>query len=67
QSRNRYVQSVSVNGKTWNKNYLRYTELMKGGTVHFTMGATPNKTRGTAPEAYPYSLSLEKAMADSVK
>ncbi|HEY1112184.1 MAG TPA: GH92 family glycosyl hydrolase [Chitinophagaceae bacterium] len=53
----RYVQAVQWNGKTHAKNWVSHQELQKGGTLNFTMNDTPNKTRGTAPSAYPYSLS----------
>jgi predicted alpha-1,2-mannosidase len=54
---NRYVQSIQFNGKPWDKNWLLHSELQKGGTVNFTMGSTPNKSRGTSASAYPYSFS----------
>ena len=57
---NRYVQSVQLNGKPWNNNWLPHDELQKGGALQFVMGATPNKTRGTGPAANPYSTSTDK-------
>ena len=57
---NRYIQSATFNGKPWNKNWISYTELMKGAKMGFTMGATPNKTRGTTDADFPYSFSNEK-------
>ena len=56
---NKYVQSLTVNGKPCNKNWLNHFELQKGGSLEFTMGAEPNKTRGTNADAFPYSYSLE--------
>jgi predicted alpha-1,2-mannosidase len=56
---NRYVQALGFNGKPWQKNWLPHIDLQKGGTLNFTMGATPNKSRGTGPSAYPYSYSKE--------
>ncbi|AKD02308.1 GH92 family glycosyl hydrolase [Pontibacter korlensis] len=57
---NRYIQSMRFNGKTYDKNWLSHTELMKGANVDFEMASTPNKDRGTKAEAFPYSLSNEK-------
>ena len=57
---NRYVNGLTVNGKAYDKNYLEHDELLKGATLDFEMSAAPNKSRGTADEAAPYSLSREK-------
>jgi predicted alpha-1,2-mannosidase len=57
---NKYVQSVQLNGKLWDKNWLPHFDLQKGGTLNFTMGSTPNKSRGTSANAFPYSISTEK-------
>ncbi|WP_163708719.1 GH92 family glycosyl hydrolase [Mangrovibacterium lignilyticum] len=56
---NRYVESMTVNGKAYDKNFLKYGELMKGATINFEMGAEPNKQRGTKDEDFPYSFSNE--------
>jgi putative alpha-1,2-mannosidase len=55
------VQAVSFNGKAQDKNWLDHFALQKGGTLNFTMGAKPNKSRGTQPSAYPYSFSMGNA------
>ncbi len=57
--KNFYVQDVKLNGKSTDKNYLKHFDLMKGGTLNFTMSATPSKSRGTKKESYPFSLSNE--------
>jgi putative alpha-1,2-mannosidase len=54
---NRYVNQLTLDGKPYDKNYLTYEDLLKGATLNFEMSATPNKTRGTAPSAAPYSFS----------
>lgn len=56
---NKYVQIIQFNGKGWNKNWLSHTELQKGGTLNFIMGSTPNKSRGSSVQAYPYSFSSD--------
>ena len=58
--KNIYVQSLQMNGASHSKNWVSHFDLLKGGTLNFTMGATPNKTRGTKEEDAPYSLSAEK-------
>ncbi|WP_121356349.1 GH92 family glycosyl hydrolase [Flavisolibacter nicotianae] len=58
---NKYVQAVNLNGKAQDRNWLDHFDLQKGGTLNFTMGAQPNKSRGTSATAYPYSFSTEKS------
>ena len=58
--RNKYVQQVHLNGKAWDKNWIPHSELLKGGTLKFTMGANPSPTRGTKKDAYPYSFSTSE-------
>jgi len=57
---NRYVDALTVNGKPYDKNWLSHEELLKGAVLDFDMSATPNKQRGTAPDAAPYSFSRAK-------
>ncbi|NDV96384.1 glycoside hydrolase family 92 protein [Dysgonomonas sp. 521] len=56
----RYVESLNIDGKTHNKNYLTHDLLMNGTTINFTMSATANKSRGTSPSDFPYSFSTGK-------
>ncbi|MBO9661080.1 MAG: glycoside hydrolase family 92 protein, partial [Chitinophagaceae bacterium] len=56
---NRYVQSVSLNGKSWSNNWLNHFELKKGGSLNFNMSATPNRTRGVSQSNFPYSSSTD--------
>jgi predicted alpha-1,2-mannosidase len=39
---NIYVQSCTVNGKTWNKAWINHSDLANGAIIKFKMGATPN-------------------------
>jgi predicted alpha-1,2-mannosidase len=57
---NRYVDAVLLNGKPYSNNWLSHQTLIQGGTVDFTMKATPNEQRGTQPGTFPYSFSNEK-------
>lgn len=53
--KNIYIQSLKLNGKAYNKTYLLYTDIVKGGSLEFTMGAKPNKRWGTASDSVPVS------------
>ena len=47
--KNIYVQSMQLNGKAYEKNYITHEDIMKGGELVFTMASTPLKsfkTRG---------------------
>ncbi|MGN8069627.1 GH92 family glycosyl hydrolase [Mucilaginibacter sp. 22184] len=56
-AQNRYVQTFTVNGKTYNPNWLSHKALMQGAVINVGMGATPNKNRGTQDKDFPFSLS----------
>ena len=44
--KNIYVQSVSLNGKPYNKAYFNHYDLINNGKIHFVMGPEPNKNWG---------------------
>ena len=54
---NVYIQSASLNGKTYTKNFLNHNDLVKGGTLKLTMSNQPNLKRGLAAEDRPFSLT----------
>ena len=54
-----YIGSVSLNGKTLDRSYIRHDEIMAGGELHFTMQAEPNKQWATGAKARPYSMSRD--------
>ncbi|RHJ82332.1 GH92 family glycosyl hydrolase [Parabacteroides sp. AM08-6] len=56
---NRYISSMTVNGKNYTKNYLTHEAMMKGATIQCKMSATPNTKRGTQDSDFPYSFSNE--------
>jgi predicted alpha-1,2-mannosidase len=39
---NKYIQSITLNGKELNRLYISYSEIMKGGKLVFLMGPNPN-------------------------
>lgn len=57
---NRYVQSLRVNGKPWNRLSLPHALLEQGATLAFDMGPRPS-TWGTGSEALPDSITAEGA------
>lgn len=59
-TQNFYIQSMQVNGKLHQTNWLSHSQLQKGGTIHFNLGPKPNKQRGTSKDAYPFSLTPKK-------
>ena len=54
---NRYIDAMTVNGLSWNVNYLKLSDLKKGGKIVFNMSSQPNTSRGITAEAAPYSMS----------
>ncbi|WP_297088791.1 GH92 family glycosyl hydrolase [uncultured Draconibacterium sp.] len=54
-SENRYVQDVQFNKSNIELCWIKRSELLKGGTLKFTMGAAPNKNWGV--ETPPPSMS----------
>ena len=55
----RYIDKLSVNGKAYNKNYFKHSELKNGGKIVFNMSEKPNYQRATKKESTPYSFSNE--------
>ncbi|MWW25695.1 GH92 family glycosyl hydrolase [Algibacter lectus] len=43
---NIYIQSATLNGSPFNQSLISHKTLLEGGTLHFTMGNTPNKSWG---------------------
>ena len=63
----RYVNAMTLNGVTYNHNYLTHDAVMNGGNIVFDMSTTPNTQRGTLAEDVPYSLSNEMPAKKGVK
>ncbi|WP_437441231.1 GH92 family glycosyl hydrolase [Sphingomonas morindae] len=54
---NRYVGSVTLNGRPLARSVIRHADILAGGTLVFTMQKTPNRKWATAPGDRPYSMS----------
>ncbi|MGB7264418.1 MAG: glycoside hydrolase domain-containing protein, partial [Terracidiphilus sp.] len=52
-----YIQSVKLNGQAHQQNWISFHDIAAGGTLHFTLGASPNHAWGAAPADAPPSLS----------
>ncbi|MDQ8013647.1 MAG: GH92 family glycosyl hydrolase [Flavobacterium nitrogenifigens] len=44
--KNFYIQSATLNGKAFNKTAISHQDMLKGGVLHFVMGAQPNQNWG---------------------
>lgn len=54
---NRYVKSLTLNGRKHDINYLTMDQLRDGAVLKFRMSDVPDMSRGTSPIAAPYSFS----------
>jgi predicted alpha-1,2-mannosidase len=52
-----YIQSASLNGKTYTKNFITHNDLLNGGTLKLEMGSKPNEQRGLGADDRPFSLT----------
>jgi predicted alpha-1,2-mannosidase len=57
---NIYVSEINLNGKPLERNFIRHSELQKGGRLHFELQNIPDKKRGIEESAYPFSMSTRK-------
>jgi len=77
--KNFYIQEARLNDTLYNKCYLDYNTLMKGGTFECSMGDKPNTSWGSGDNDVPltaindnlllpspYSLQTHKTFSDSV-
>ena len=52
---NIYIQAVELNGRKYTKAYISHTDIVKGGTLTFHMGPTPNYSFGASAADRPRS------------
>ena len=57
--KNRYIDSVTVDGVEYTRNYLSHDALLNGVHIHVKMCEEPNLVRGTVEEDFPYSFTRE--------
>jgi predicted alpha-1,2-mannosidase len=56
---NKYIQSILLNGKSYERSFIHYRDIVKGGELQVTMGATPSATWGVVQETRPSNNSLK--------
>lgn len=54
---NVYIQSATLDGHPYDKNYITYKDISDGGTLVFEMGPRPATGRGVSHDSRPFSLS----------
>jgi predicted alpha-1,2-mannosidase len=52
-----YIQSATLNGSTYTKNFITHADLTKGGVLKLEMSDKPNEQRGTGAADKPFSLT----------
>ncbi len=57
---NIYIDSASLNGKSYTRNFLNHGDILSGGRLSIDMSVEPNTRRGVNPEDRPYSFSKEE-------
>ncbi len=57
---NIFIQSATLDGKSFDRSYLTHDEIMAGGTLIFEMGELPNKAWASSAESTPPDLGVGK-------
>jgi predicted alpha-1,2-mannosidase len=55
--KNRYIVAATLNGKPYNQAWINHEDIMKGGELRLTMGATPSAWGTSTPP--PAKLAVE--------
>tara|TARA_Y100000813_G_C24131258_1_gene337645 strand:+ start:1 stop:1281 length:1281 start_codon:yes stop_codon:yes gene_type:complete len=73
---NKYIQSVSLNGRTYDKSYLLHSDMMRGGELIFLMGDEPSDwgSQGIPPSSIiknlltpvPFFMAESQTFIDSL-
>jgi putative alpha-1,2-mannosidase len=56
-----FVQRLELNGRRWNRPWLRLRRVARGGRLAFDLGPAPNRKWGTEPSAAPPSFGADDA------
>lgn len=56
---NKYIQSVTLNGKEWNKPWFTHSDIEKGGKLVLIMDKKANKNWGSNPMDAPPSVGVK--------
>lgn len=60
---NRYITKVTLNGEEIKQAFITHEQLMKGGSLVFTLTDQPDKQWASDPEAAPYSYTQEQVVS----
>ena len=52
---NKYIQSITLNGKSQSQVWIKHADVINGGTLELQMGNTPNRELGANPADLPPS------------
>lgn len=55
--KSQYIHDVKLNGKSINRNFIKYEELKGGGNLTFYLQDTPDMNWASSPDAQPSGLS----------
>lgn len=55
-SKNKYIQSLKINGEVWDKTWFSHDDIKDGATLEFVMGDIANKQWATDEDSVPPSL-----------
>ncbi len=64
---NIYIQSMKLNGKEYNKNYIKHSDIASGATIEFEMGSTPNTNWGSSENSLPTSITDGDELPDPLE
>ena len=57
---NHYIRSLKLNGTNYNKTWIDYNDIQKGGSLNFEMDSKPNKEFGISSASRPFSFTKDK-------
>lgn len=56
-NKNPYIETVEVNGQNYDRDWIPFQAISGGGSLHISLGASPNISWGAASKDVPPSLS----------
>ena len=62
---NYYIGSVMMNGKRYDKSYIKHQQIMNGGNLSFSLSSTPNKNWGNGQGNEPVTSIAEHLIVPS--
>jgi putative alpha-1,2-mannosidase len=53
----KYIRDATLNGRPWNRSWIRHEDIMAGGQLTLVMGKEPSASWGVRPAARPPSAA----------